>query len=75
MIRLASKEIGKSITNLANRIIKEGCMISDWNHSYIVSCNGKGDAVSKNNYIGLKMLDKVMKIIRRVLDSSDKISI
>ena len=69
MIRLASKEIVKSITNLANRIIREGCMLSDWNHSYIISCNGKGDAVSRNNYIGLKMLDKAMKIIQGVLDS------
>ena len=33
MIRLAGKEIIKSITNLANRTIKEGRIPSDWNIS------------------------------------------
>ena len=70
MIRSAGKEIIKSITNLANRIIKEGCIPSDWNLSYIVSLyKGKGDALSRDNYRGLKLLDQVMMIIERVLDS------
>ena len=70
MIRSAGKEIIKSITNLADRIIKEGCIPSDWNLSYIVSlCKGKGDALSRHSYRGLKLLDQVMKIIERVLDS------
>ena len=37
MIRSAGKEIIKSITNLANRIIKEGNIPSDWNFLDIVS--------------------------------------
>ena len=70
MIRSAGKEIIKSITNLADRIIKEGCIPSDWNLSYIVSLyKGKGDALSRHSYRGLKLLDQVMKIIERVLDS------
>ena len=70
MIRSAGKEIIKSITNLANRIIKEGSIPSDWKLSYIVSSyKGKGDALSRDNYRGLKMLDQVIKIIERVLDS------
>ena len=70
MIRSASKEIIKSITNLANTIIKEGCTTSDWNLSYIVSLyNNKGDALSRDNYRGLKLLEQLMKIIDRVLDS------
>ena len=36
MIRLAGKEIIKSITNLANRIMKERRIPSDWNLLYIV---------------------------------------
>ena len=69
MIKSAGKEI-KSITNLANRIIKEGRIPSNWNLSYMVSLyKGKGDAFSRDNYRGLKMLDQVMKIIERVLDS------
>ena len=70
LIRSAGKEIIKFITNLADRIIKEGCIPSDWNLSYIVSLyNGKGDALSRDSYRGLKFLDQVMKIIERVLDS------
>ena len=69
MIRSAGKETIKSITNLANRIIKV-CFPSDWNLSYIVSLyKGTGDALSRDNYTGLKLLDQVMKIIKRVLDS------
>ena len=70
MIRSAGKEIIKSITNLANKIIKEDRIPSDWNLSYIVKLyKGKGDALSRDNYRGLKLLDQVMKIIERVLDS------
>ena len=47
MIRSAGKEIIKSITNLANRIVIEVRIPSDWNRSYIVSLyQGKGDALS-----------------------------
>ena len=70
MIRSAGKEIIKSITNLANRIIKEGRILSDWNLSYIVSLyKGKGDTLLRDNYRGLKLLDQVLKIIERVIDS------
>ena len=69
MIRLAGKEIIKSITNFANSFIKQGCISSDWNLSYIVSLyKGKGDVLYRDNYIDLKIPDHVMKIIERVLD-------
>ena len=70
MIRSTGKEIVKSITNLANRIIKESRVPSDWTLSYTVSLyKGKSDALSRENYRGFKVLDQVMKIIERVLDS------
>ena len=66
----AGKEIDKSITNLADRIIKEGHIRSDWNLLYTVSLyKGKGDALSRDNYRSLKMLEKVIAIIEQVLDS------
>ena len=69
-IRSRGKETIKSITNLANRIVKEARIPSHWNLSDIVSpYKGKGDALSRDNYRGLKLLDQVMKIIKRVLDS------
>ena len=70
MIKSAGKEIIESVRNLANRIIKEGCIPSDWNLSYIVSLyKGEGDALCRHNYRCLKLLDQVTKIIERVLDS------
>ena len=70
MIRSAGKEIIKSITKLANRIIKEGRLPSEWNLSYIVSLfKGKGDALSRDIYTGLKLLYQVLKILERVLGS------
>ena len=50
MIRSTGKEIIKSITNLANRIINKSCIPSDWNISYVVSLyKGKGDALYEDN--------------------------
>ena len=51
MIRSAGKEIVKSVRNLANRIIKDGQIHSDWNLLHIVSLyKGKGDSLSRDNY-------------------------
>ena len=70
MVRSAGKEIIKSLTNFPSRIIKEGHISSDWNLLWIVSLyKDKSDAVSRDNYRDLKMLDEVMSIIERVLDS------
>ena len=55
-----------------NRIIKEGCIFSDWYLLYIINlCKVKGDALSRDNYRSLKMLDQVTKVIviEGVLDS------
>ena len=42
----------------------------DWNLSYFVSLyKGKGDALCRDNYRGLQMLNQVMKIVETVLDS------
>ena len=69
MIRSAGK-VRIVNTNLANRIFKEGRIPSDWNLSYIVRLyTGKGDAFSRDNYRGSELLNQVLKIIERVLDS------
>ena len=37
--------------------------------SVIVNCfKGKGDALERGNYRGLKLVDQVMKVIERVID-------
>ncbi|XP_057310454.1 uncharacterized protein LOC130648419 [Hydractinia symbiolongicarpus] len=66
----ASGYIGvELITSLANQIIKDGAIPSDWQWSVIVNCfKGKGDALQRGNYRGLKLVDQVMKVIERVID-------
>ena len=57
------------ITSLANQIIKDGVILQDWQSSVIVNCfKGKGDALERGNYRGLKLVDQVMKVIERVID-------
>ena len=57
------------ITSLANHIMKDGVIPQDWQSSVIVNCfKGKGDALGRGNYRGLKLVDQVMKVIERVID-------
>ena len=57
------------ITSLANQIMKDGVIPQDWQSSVIVNCfKGKGDALERGNYRGLKLVDQVMKVIERVID-------
>ena len=56
-------------TDLINQIISEGQMPGEWQVSSIVNCfKGKGDALERGNYRGLKLLEQVMKILERIVD-------
>ena len=65
----ASGDTGiEPITSLANQIMKDGVIPQDWQSSVIVNCfKGKGDALERGNYRGLKLVDQVMKVIERVI--------
>ena len=57
------------ITSLANLIMKDGVIPQAWQSSVIVNCfKGKGDALERGNYRGLKLVDQVMKVIERIID-------
>jgi len=69
MVRAAGPDIFEAIAHLVNCIIRDGKIQNDWNLSYIINCfKGKGDALDRGNYRGLKLLEQVMKIVERVLD-------
>ncbi|GAB1602276.1 uncharacterized protein LOC115214783, partial [Argonauta hians] len=56
------------ITKIVNQVIQEGTIPQDWKHCTIVSCfKGKRDALNRNNYRGIKLLEQVMKVVERVL--------
>ena len=70
MIQAAGDDIIVLITNLINSIVREEKVPDDWNLSYIINCfKGKGDAMERGNFRGLKLLDQVLKAIERVLES------
>ena len=69
MICAGGETITDEIARLANAIIQEEEMPSEWDLSYIINCyKGKGDALVRGNYRGLKLLDQVLKVIERVLE-------
>ena len=68
------KPVGESgaieVHHLIEDIISEGHIPTDWQESYIVNLyKGKGDALNRGNYRSLKLIDQVMKVLERVVES------
>ena len=67
MIRAAGDMGGSMIRELAAAIIRDGKVPSDWKQSFIVCFyKGKGDALERGNYRGLKLTEQV--ILERIVD-------
>ena len=63
MIRAAGDMGASMIRDLAAAIIRDGKVPSDWEQSFIVCLyKGKGDALERGNYRGLKLTEQVMKV-------------
>ena len=57
-------------TELLNNIIKEEKVPGDWEKSIIINLfKGKGDAVERGNFRGLKLLEHLMKVFEKVIES------
>ena len=70
MIRAAGDMGASMIRDLAAAIIRDGKVPSDWKQSFIVCLyKGKGDALERGNYRGLKLTEQVMKVLERIVDS------
>ena len=69
MLKSSGESCIPYLTQFLNKIITEGCIPSDWDISFVVNCyKGKGDALERGNYRGLKLLDQVLKIMERVIE-------
>ena len=69
MIRAAGDMGASMIRDLVVAIIPDGKVPSDWEQSFIVCLyKGKGDALERGNYCGLKLTEQVMKILERIVD-------
>ena len=67
---LAAGDMGPSmIRDLPAAIIRDGKVPSDWEQNFIVCLyKGKGEALERDNYCGLKLTEQVMKILERIVN-------
>ena len=69
MLKASGEAGARLIADLANAMIKNGDAPTDWESSFIINIyKGKGDALTRGNYRGLKLLDHVMKGVERVIE-------
>ena len=69
MIRAAGDMSASMIRDLAAAIIRDGKLPSDWEQSFIVCLHkGKGDALERGSYRGLKLTEQVMKVLERIVN-------
>ena len=66
----------KVVADLINSINRDRKMPKDWEESYIINLyKGKGDALVRGNYRGLKLLEHVMKVLERIVETQIRSSI
>ena len=69
MIKAAGDTGATMIRDLATAIIHDGKVPTDWEEGFIVCLyKGKGDALDRGNYRGLKLTEQAMKILERIVD-------
>ena len=71
MLKASLYICSKIIADLMNAIIREGKVPVDWSDTIIVSFfKGKRDGLDRNNYRGLKLTDRALKVIEKWLQTS-----
>ena len=69
MIKAAGDTGATMIRDLATAIIRDSKVPTDWEESFITCLyKGKGDALDRGNYRGLKLTEQAMKILERIVD-------
>ena len=62
MLKTSGDTGARLVADLASDMVRNGVIPSDWEDSFIINIyKGKGDALERGNYRGLKLLDHVMK--------------
>ena len=69
MLKPVGEAGAEEVRDLVENIISAGCIPTDWQESFIVNLyKGKGDALNRDNYRGLKLIEQVMKVLERVVE-------
>ena len=70
MLKAAGEVCIELLTELTEVVFCNDVIPTDWQESFILNLyKGKGDALERGNYRGLKLTNQVMKLLKRVLDS------
>ena len=69
MLKASSDVCSELIADLKNSIIHDNIMPSEWDDSFIISLfKGKGEALDRGNYCGLKLTEHVLKVVERIIE-------
>ena len=69
MLKASGDTGARLVADLANDMVRNRVIPSDWEDSFIINIyKGKGDALERGNFRGLKLLDHVVKGIERVIE-------
>ena len=69
MLKTAGSKGIEFLRELIISVVKHGKIPEDWEMSYILNLfKGKGDALDRSNYRGLKLTEHVMKVMERIVD-------
>ena len=71
MMKASGEEGIELMRELCEEVFSNGVIPKDWEESIILNLyKGKGDALERGNYRGLKLTDQVMKLCEGVLEKS-----
>ena len=76
MLKASGEEGIELMRQLCEEVFSNGVIPSDWEESTILNLyKGKGDALDRRNYRGLKLTDQVMKLCEGVLEKSIRVMV
>ena len=76
MLKATGPDGVEMIRQLGERVFNGDPVLAEWEESIILNLyKGKGDALDRGNYRGLKLTDQVMKALERVLDTAIRQSV
>ena len=69
MLKASFDICSELIANLTNSIVRENAIPSEWDDSFILNVfKGKGEAIDRGNYRGLKLTEHVLKVVERIIE-------
>lgn len=69
MLKAAPDICSQNIADLTNAIVSAGKILSEWDDSYIIHLfKGKGDALERGNYSGLKLTEHVLRVVECIIE-------